>query len=230
MEFCERRLCATIVEPANAWTNIAYLVVGVIVLVLAMREKQQHLAPIGVIGIVLSAGSFFFHGTATFAGEVCDLGAMFLFSSFWLTREVHRLYAPSPKVLWSLYVALVAIAIGAHLVAREAGIAIFTLQIVATFSVSIAWRYRGRMRGDPRPDNRALVALIVMFGIAYAVWRLDFHRILCNPDNHVLQGHAAWHVLNSTCFYFLYRYLAQFGQTPLGRRSSTPSTASPSSS
>ena len=34
--FCERRLCAWIVEPSNAWSNVAYVLVGLLSLVLVV--------------------------------------------------------------------------------------------------------------------------------------------------------------------------------------------------
>ena len=54
------------------------------------------------------------------------------------------------------------------------------------------------------------MALLACFVVALAVWVPDYTRVLCIPDSHVLQGHATWHVVNSFCFYFLYRFYRQF--------------------
>ncbi|HEX4048255.1 MAG TPA: hypothetical protein VH309_10495, partial [Elusimicrobiota bacterium] len=48
------------------------------------------------------------------------------------------------------------------------------------------------------------------FLAAFGIWLLDMKGIVCAPDDHILQGHAVWHVLNAFCFYFLYRFYRQF--------------------
>src|SRR5690606_2124080 len=58
------------------------------------------------------------------------------------------------------------------------------------------------------------------FLLAFTLWVLDVKEILCFKDNHIFQGHAIWHLLNATCFYFLYKFYLQFKDEkhPLGNR------------
>jgi hypothetical protein len=211
MEFCERPLCSFlggwVTQPANTVSNLAYFVVGAIVMRRAFADGRRHLAPFGAIAIAVGLGSTFFHASSTFVGEVVDIGAMFLFSAFWLTLDLHRLTRVRPAVQLAFFVAVVFGSMGALLAWKTVGIALFAVQIAATFAIEIALRVRGLRGVDYRDLRRTCVA----FGVAYAIWRLDFHRVLiCDRDAHVLQGHAAWHVINALCFWFLYRYFWQF--------------------
>jgi hypothetical protein len=45
-----------------------------------------------------------------------------------------------------------------------------------------------------------------IFAIAFTIWNLDGNKIICSPDNHILQGHAIWHLLMGASFYCIYLY------------------------
>ena len=51
---------------------------------------------------------------------------------------------------------------------------------------------------------------MIIFLTSYGFWLLDIHRIACDPDNHYVSGHALWHLINSFCFWTLYRHYEQF--------------------
>ena len=91
VQFCEREQCAFIEQPANTWSNLTYIVIGVIICRVAPREGRTSLAALGVISIVLGLGSIFFHGSSTHIGEVIDVGAMYLLSSYVLVLNWRRL-------------------------------------------------------------------------------------------------------------------------------------------
>jgi hypothetical protein len=54
------------------------------------------------------------------------------------------------------------------------------------------------------------ISALGIFAVAFTIWSLDVKEILCIKDNHVFQGHALWHILNSLCFIFLYKFYRQF--------------------
>ena len=41
-------------------------------------------------------------------------------------------------------------------------------------------------------------------------WIADYTGRFSDPDNHVLQGHAVWHLLTALCLLFLYSHYLQF--------------------
>jgi hypothetical protein len=41
------------------------------------------------------------------------------------------------------------------------------------------------------------------------LWAADQRGWLCFPDNHLLSGHGAWHLLDALMFWSSFRYYAQ---------------------
>ena len=72
IEFCEADLCSWIIQPANTWSNLAYVFVGAWLIRLALREGHRDLASLGLIEILIGIGSFFFHMSGTHVGEVVE--------------------------------------------------------------------------------------------------------------------------------------------------------------
>jgi uncharacterized membrane protein len=57
---------------------------------------------------------------------------------------------------------------------------------------------------------RWLMRYWIVFLVAYALWTLDKREILCDPSNHWISGHAAWHLLDAVALYFVFEYYRQF--------------------
>lgn len=127
MAFCEQRICSIITEPANTWSNIGYLLVGIHICDLAIKEKYQRLLPIGIIAILVAIGSTFFHASGTFIGEVVDLFAMFLFANFMLCFNLYRLKGIKGARLIGLYAILTLAALILMLFINPIGILAFTI-------------------------------------------------------------------------------------------------------
>jgi len=217
MHFCENELCALIEQPANTWSNLAYVLVGVWILRLAARAGRSDLRMIGWIEIGLGLGSMVFHGTSSHLGAILDMGGMYVFVAYVLVFNLQRLLraggteglSQHAQTLLFLGISLVSTA-SVVLLADDIGIWVFAIEAVLAghLEVQILRKHR-----DPSIQYRPLVHLLVAFALAWTFWWLDWLKIICDPDNHILQGHAIWHVLNSTCFYFLYRFQVQIAPT-----------------
>jgi hypothetical protein len=207
IQFCEERLCGWIVEPANTWSNIGYLLVGLYVIHLSKKTGgSKTLGSIGWIAIGVFLGSTAFHATGTFLGELADLGAMFIFASYAFCFNLWRLEKyPTPLLLF-LGTLMTSLGIAAMLYHNPVGISFFTGIIVMVAVTELL----NKRKSTSSIDYRHLKWLCLFFAVSYAIWNLDIRHIVCNPQNHWLQGHSLWHLLNSTCFYFLYRFYLQF--------------------
>ena len=212
VHFCEQELCAWIEQPANTWSNLFYVIVGVVIVALAWRQGRKPLVAIGLIEIAVGFGSALFHASSTHVGEVVDIGCMYLFALYALLTNVQRRQVAVGRP-WSLqrlvflYIALSATSIVAvALLGGVVGIVLFAVQVI------LAGNLEHRIYRSHRPDGlsyRPLVYLLLCFSCAWAAWWFDLLKINCDPDNHVLQGHAVWHALNAFCFLFLYRFYRQ---------------------
>jgi hypothetical protein len=206
MAFCEERICSLIREPANTWSNLAFLAVGAALVWKARADGRRDLLSVGATEILVGFGSFWFHASATRAGEIADVWAMSLFANLMATTNLRRLLGWSPELTWKAYVAASTASLGILLAIHNSGVPLFILTVVFAFLVEgRILRSRLHFR-PPRGYYRPLIGLGVMFAVAYGIWWLDVLRIspFCDPKRHWFTGHAAWHILNSTCFAFLY--------------------------
>lgn len=200
--FCERRICAWVVEPSNAWSNVAYVLVGAWILWRRRERLDTAITAIAVAAILLGVGSFSFHATGVRIFEVVDVSGMYLISGLGLTFALQRLLSWSDGVA-VLFFAASALASSLVMVGLgNDGIVVFAVQVLATFAIEIGLRGR-----TPSGVGVWLVRAIVILGIALVIWLLDKHGPLCDPDNHLVTGHAVWHVLTALsllCFYWFH--------------------------
>ncbi len=193
-------MCAWVVEPSNAWSSMAYVVVGLIMAVSARRD--------GIVGITIAAaqimiglGSFFFHGTGTFAGEVVDQIGMFMLSALVLCASLAQARGWSPQRTVSRYIVIVVASTAAILLVRPLGIPIFAAQLSVGLGWQIAlWR---RAEGEVRNDYAIFFRALGVFLVSFSIWLTDITGLVCDPHNHLVTGHAIWHVLNAVCVWRL---------------------------
>jgi hypothetical protein len=211
MHFCEELTCGPLVQPANAVSSLAFVAVGLYLFRIAGRRSIFTLFPVSAV--LVGVTSFLYHASWTFFFQVFDVSSMFMLSCLLLAFNVWRLGLIKERELPFAYAALLAASIlsmvilkgrsGEILFAAEVGVFLLTEAVLARRRTGT--RYEFFVRG------------FAAFLAAFAIWILDVREIVCDPKNHVLQGHAVWHVLNSFCFYFLYRFYRQF--SPSGRDS-----------
>jgi hypothetical protein len=60
VHFCEARLCAWVAEPSNAWSSVAYLLVGAYLALHAARSRDARLWAVVAAEVLIGLGSFAF--------------------------------------------------------------------------------------------------------------------------------------------------------------------------
>ncbi len=206
MKFCEAALCQWIQHPADTWSNLAYLLVGIYLLHYATREKDRLAGIFGGIACLVSVCSGLFHASGTYVGEVLDLWSMFLLSSLFMAFNLKRFFPMRFSVAMGIYLLNVGLTLGLMVGTHTSGIPIFIIQVTLTGILELVLRIK---RGAVAYEN--LWAVCVFFAVAYGIWWLDFLHIVCDPNIHWISGHALWHLINSFCFIFAYRFYRQFG-------------------
>jgi hypothetical protein len=204
MSFCEERVCAWIREPANTWSNVAYLLVGAGLVRAAVREGRRDLLAIGATELCVFVGSFLFHASGAFVGEVLDVAAMMVFAWLMLAQNAARLFSWNVTNQSRAWILGSATSCALLVAVRDIGVPLFALVVVLAFALEIR---NVRTRGMTRA-HRDLLYMVGTFAIAWGAWWLDVLRVpwACDPSRHWFSGHAVWHVVNSVCFLFLYRF------------------------
>lgn len=201
ISFCEARLCGWVAEPANAFTSLTKTMVGVVLLVRCLRIGGGALWAIVVAALIQGPFGFSLHATGTFWGEALDVSGMFLISGMFVTFALARVRRWPAGRLALVYAGLTLASVAMLLTVRPSGIWVFIAQLVVWVGLEVAWA-----RARPDADRRWLWRMVACFAIGFAFWSVDKTGIACDPDNHVVNGHAVWHVLTSVCLYLFFRY------------------------
>src|SRR5262245_29841286 len=99
ISFCERRLCAWVVEPSNAWSNVAYVMVGAWILWHRRADLATALTAIGVAAVLLGVGSFSFHATGVRVFEIVDVSGMYVLAAVGLGFALRRVFGWSDAAI-----------------------------------------------------------------------------------------------------------------------------------
>ena len=203
--FCEARLCDWIVEPSNAWSSLAYVVVAATLFLAHTLHKGDARLYAVLAGLVLTGlGSLAFHGTGTFVGEVLDQVGMFMLSAMIISFVYARERSLSSGATAGLYAGLTVASTALLLLIRPIGIPLFALQLM----IGLGWELRLWYKSQDRSSFKYLLQGLGIFGVSFTIWLTDISGAVCDPDNHFVTGHAIWHVLNALCIERLYRYYA----------------------
>lgn len=207
IHYCEENLCGWVTQPANAWSNLGFVAVGLYLTWKAAQAPQTRaLRLIGPIAVGVGLTSFAYHATYSFVGQLFDLGAMYCFSALLIVMNARRLGALQGARGNAAFVLLVGVTTGLVALLRVVGIPLFALQIAAALWLEHKARRASSTPIDFAPFRNALLT----FAVAYGCWLLDFFKVVCDPRWHLLQGHALWHLLDAVIFVWLFRYYAQF--------------------
>lgn len=206
VSFCEERLSGWVAEPANAFTSLTKTVAGIAVLASCWKRGFDSLALVGLVACYMGFGGFSLHATGTFWGEVLDVTGMFLLSGLFLAFNLRRLFRWSDGRQAAFYALLTAVSLSLLLTIRPSGIPLFTLHLLGW--AALEWKLY-KTQGE-QVDYRYLRWLVGTFLVAFGVWILDVLCILCDPQNHIFQGHAVWHILTSVCVWQFYCFHTQF--------------------
>jgi hypothetical protein len=207
--FCETRLCGWVVEPANTWSNVSYFIAALFVFLGNREEKRPELSLIAVTAFLVGIGSTLFHASGTRFGEIIDVSAMYLISGLFIVFAAQRIWPIEKAQLFILYFLISGLSSLTLVLTTSNGIWLFAGHIVTAAVLEFIYF----KRAPAMPDYKFLRLMVFGFAFAYVAWLLDFRKIVCDPDNHVLGGHAIWHLSNATCLWTYFKYVQQFSKS-----------------
>lgn len=199
--FCEDALCSWVREPANTWTNIGYLIVG---LYLWRRRREDDLfLYFSFASLFLAFGSGLFHMTTAFWAKKLDVMAMFLLSSTSILLSLKKRFTLTPKQFFAFFILINLFSY--PLIGRgQAGGIFFLVQIlfVVMHEIWVGKKIKQNQK------NKLLIKLVAVFVASFLLSQLDQKRILCDPQNHILTGHGIWHLGTAYCIYLVTQYFS----------------------
>lgn len=209
VKWCEATVCGWITEPANTWSNLAFIGMGIAIWIIASNKNQTTAKLFGPLGVFVGLCSFIYHMSYTMILQTFDFVAMYAFVGLIILLNIRRLGYLSKAKQVRYLVGSVLFLTGVFMVFYFTGIPVqltVALMVVGVFLTE----YFARKKETDSPTLKYFLHGMGSLGVALVFTILDVTRAWCNPENHFIQGHALWHVFNSITIFFLYKYYEQF--------------------
>ena len=200
--YCEPFRDGFILQTITTYSNLGFVLVGLLILGRQAREAGQNLIAFGVAALLIGAGSFFYHASLTRVGEWFDLMGLYLFTSFLMLYNFARLRPISGTTFAAIYTGLNTLFGIQMIVARELQQIVFGILVAGALGLEavIHWNRRPRIR------HRYFATAIGCFIVGTVIWILDGRGALPCWLESLFQWHALWHVLTAASAGLLYLY------------------------
>jgi hypothetical protein len=208
IKWCEETLCQWISEPANTWSNLSYIIFGLVLFGLSLRKNHPwQLKIYGPIIVIVGLASFYYHLSNFYISQILDFVGMFFFVAWAIGMNLYRLHRLKLKnLLWFITAYSVVFTVLLHLMYRNE--MKFQILIIISAIIIVLTEF-----SDRRPAISRKWFFIALSGLATAFifTFVDHNRIWCEPTNHgwFSQGHALWHWFSGLGMFFVYFHYAQ---------------------
>jgi len=189
LDYCEANLCSWIENPANAWSNLAYIVAGVVLL------KQLKSRTFPALFIFLGLCSFFYHASHNFFSQSLDFLGMFLLLSYFSASRSKMAISLSAFQVFGIALLQTAVWMLMTLAMAKANLPYQFLIVLLGGLILIRER-----KFVKRSTHLRYALFFVVLGEICSI--LDLSRVWCTPQS-LVQGHAVWHLLSALGLYFL---------------------------
>ena len=213
--FCEAlRPRETILQPANAYSNLGFVLVGLLVLATApagkalrhkdgnpIRSERAYPLIYGFSMLGIGLGSWFYHASFTDIGGFMDILSMFLFGSFIMIYNYSRWRLLTGASFAAAYIGVNVILGGLNRMGVGHGREIFAGLIVMGIVFEVV------VRREKRTVIKTgyFLGSLGSFSLAFYIWLQDLNGTWCMPES-LLQGHAVWHLLGALSAWLLFLY------------------------
>lgn len=199
--FCEAVRDQLIRQPANTVSGVAFLGVAAIVLLapevpprhrdVVARTSSSNAFPIllAFATAVIGVGTVLYHASLTFWAQTVDVLGMYLVVTALAVYRAATLGRLPRAMLVAIYVGVNAALLSGLLLWPGARRLAFAALVVLVVCMELA----ARRRHSPSPASGRFLGAVLVIAAGFAIWTLDFHRVLCAPESWI-QGHALWHL------------------------------------
>jgi len=209
VKWCEETLCSVVSEPANTWSNVAYLIVAVGLFLYTRKDQDKILRFWAPVSFWVGITSLIYHASVTFVTQVFDFWGMYFFFALVLLLNLVRMgKVAAPTFFRTLFISIFALTAFTVVVAKLQlpiqGIALIMI-ILTLITEGLASRV-----AKQKINYRAFAGCLFFIGMAAGFSASDASGMRCDPKDHVFQGHAIWHVLGSVAILFAHFHYRQF--------------------
>lgn len=197
---CEEQVCSWVREPGNTVSNLAYFMVGFILLKLYMKKKNHHDLGFALTAIFIGVCSTAAHATGIHFFGFFDFAAVFSIFSLLAAKNMvfaKKEYSPQ-KEFWLFGIIYFISLLGLYFLED------FRNYIFAGFVVVLlAWEYMILKSQNQKKLPKPIKMIFGGFAIGVPALILDANHILCYPNHHYFQLHMLWHVAMAFNIFYL---------------------------
>jgi hypothetical protein len=198
VNWCEETQCAFINEPANTWSNLGFLIVGVWIY---LRWKKSPLKYFGLIVVIMGLLSGIYHASNNFLTQMYDFAGMSLMMSYLLAFQCQRSFHNKIRFVFVFTGFLIANAVILYSL-NAANKPVQMLMLINAVPL-IAWDL---FNGWKQKQLHLYSYFAAGFGsllLAQIAAQIDLKRIYCEPQNLWFHGHVIWHILCAIAMFFI---------------------------
>ncbi len=210
IKWCEEQLTGWFIEPANTWSNLLFIIVGIYIMFHCRRYKDPFLRVFGPGSIIVGAGSFVWHMSYNFYTQLVDFYAMYIIFLIPLIYNFRRLKWIDESNVYSYFFLLINILTGMVVVFHILNIPFQSIVFILIVLTIVSEVIISRMEEEHRKSYKSFGLAILCLGIGAIFSALDAARIYCDPHDHIFQGHAIWHIMCALTVLFAYKFYTQF--------------------
>lgn len=204
IRFAEDNICGWVAQPANTWSNLAYIIFALVMVWEIQKFKILNRIMWGfpITSALIGLTSGFYHASATFIGQFFDFAAIYVFGAYLIYLALNRRNIRQKYLLTGLGVMIVILLLTLWFLPF--------LRIYIAFGMLFVLLYVEFTNKVKPATYRNLYIGLSVFALAYGIWLLD-QRYIWDIDHveHFINGHAIWHVLTAVSIYFGYKHYSQ---------------------
>lgn len=211
VKWCEETLCGVISEPANTWSNLAYIAVAVGLFFYTRREPNRMVRFWAPAAFWVGLTSLVYHASVTFVLQVFDFFGMYFFFNLVLLLNLVRMGTVKPQAFFkTLYISIISLTVFTVLVAKTP----FPIQgiVVVLLVGTLTTEVLASRRASEPVSHRFLYLCLVFIAVAFAFSASDASRLRCDPSDHLFPGHAVWHEFGAVSMIFAFLHYRQFAR------------------
>ena len=228
VQWCEENLCAFVSQPANTWSNLAYLVTTALMLLdvgtlpRAVSKSgaspgtltRQMLILYPYMNFVCGVLSLIYHLSNIYPTQVLDFVGMFAVTGWCMAANLIRSrtgLTTTNSAKRFISCTMVSVIFATHvLYTHYIKIQVLVMGAIVVIMASDLLLCRTVDLRQGRGYGMYWTSLFFLTIAAIASFT-DHKRIFCNPKDHIVQGHAIWHVLSAIALYCLWKHYLRRG-------------------
>ena len=219
VNWCESSHCSLINEPANTWSNLGFLLIGILIIYKINQIKERIINHFAWTVIVMGILSWVYHATNNYLTQFFDFFGMYLMTSFVVAFNYQRVRGKDPRDLYSGFWFMMMFNISLFLVFDITDMPVQNTAIVNILLMLALEIWAGFKEGSFKNYSMCWLAIVIL-GTAQGFSQADLKRIWCEPDNLFIHGHTIWHLLAAVGMLFIgvhiYRMLGRYKEKEAG--------------